>query len=415
MSFASVPSRYRPLSLNCFFYTLLVLLSSIYLLSTNVIHVHGHVSSCSYHYNLENILNMYRNPVFSKKSCFKNNQTETKLNLYQRGMYLKEKEMLREIEGKGKVFKVHKSLINCRGGSSTSPSSSVSSVRTTFKGISPSLPSSSFSSSSKGYSSLSSKSKRNLNSVQVFQSNTDTDTSNKIGKTVQKLSMRNSRVGFIRKVYTILSMQLLLTAFVSYVFMTHGKKIPYNIMMNPNYSWVLPASFVTSLASLFALGGELRFKVPYNFALLSLFTFSQSISVATIVSFYKVKQVLLALAQTGTAVLGLTLYAFQPNPKYDLTPFGSSLFLALTIFMMTTLMGIFFPKVAMNEKILSGVGAFIFGLFLIYDTQLIVGGKHKKGQISTKDYIMGSVALYMDIINIFLYILRLLGQGQNDD
>ena len=186
-------------------------------------------------------------------------------------------------------------------------------------------------------------------------------------------------------------------------------------MTNPNYSWVLPTSVISSFVSLFALGGELRFKVPHNFALLSVFTFSQSISVATVVSFYKVKQVLLALAQTGIAVLGLTLYAFQPNPKYDLTPFGSSLILGLSIFMMTTLMGIFFPQIALNQKIISGVGAFLFGLFLIYDTQLIVGGQHKKGQISTKDYIMGSITLYMDIINIFLYILRLLGQGDKDD
>jgi protein lifeguard len=48
--------------------------------------------------------------------------------------------------------------------------------------------------------------------------------------------------------------------------------------------------------------------------------------------------------------------------------------------------------------------------FLIYDTQIILGGKHKF-KISTEEYIFAAMMLYLDIINLFLYILALLGGG----
>jgi FtsH-binding integral membrane protein len=45
------------------------------------------------------------------------------------------------------------------------------------------------------------------------------------------------------------------------------------------------------------------------------------------------------------------------------------------------------------------------GIYIIYDTQLIVGEKSEK--FSIDDYIFASVCLYVDIIRMFLYILRI--------
>ena len=52
------------------------------------------------------------------------------------------------------------------------------------------------------------------------------------------------------------------------------------------------------------------------------------------------------------------------------------------------------------------IGVILFGFYLLFDTQLIVGkGQHK---LSPEDFILGAIMLYLDIINIFLYILRIL-------
>ncbi len=49
----------------------------------------------------------------------------------------------------------------------------------------------------------------------------------------------------------------------------------------------------------------------------------------------------------------------------------------------------------------------IMGLYVIYDTQLILGGGHY--EIGFEDYVLGCLMLYTDIIMIFYYLLRILG------
>ncbi len=53
------------------------------------------------------------------------------------------------------------------------------------------------------------------------------------------------------------------------------------------------------------------------------------------------------------------------------------------------------------------VGVCLFGIYIVIDTQLIVGGKTI--QLDIDDYYTGAMLLYVDIISIFLYILQLLG------
>ena len=55
------------------------------------------------------------------------------------------------------------------------------------------------------------------------------------------------------------------------------------------------------------------------------------------------------------------------------------------------------------------LGAVLFGIYLVIDTQLIVGGG--RYSISMDDYVAGALILYIDIIQIFLYILSLLGNN----
>ena len=57
--------------------------------------------------------------------------------------------------------------------------------------------------------------------------------------------------------------------------------------------------------------------------------------------------------------------------------------------------------------IYSSLGAIIFSFYIVYDTQLIIGGKHKKYQYNQDEYIFAALNLYLDIINLFLYILDL--------
>jgi FtsH-binding integral membrane protein len=47
------------------------------------------------------------------------------------------------------------------------------------------------------------------------------------------------------------------------------------------------------------------------------------------------------------------------------------------------------------------------GLYIIYDTQLIIGKKANK--FSIDDYVFAAMCIYIDIVRLFLYILRIMG------
>jgi len=60
----------------------------------------------------------------------------------------------------------------------------------------------------------------------------------------------------------------------------------------------------------------------------------------------------------------------------------------------------------------SALCAIIYSIYIVIDTQLILGGKDKELQLD--DYVMGATILYVDIIALFLKILRLLGKKKDD-
>ena len=55
--------------------------------------------------------------------------------------------------------------------------------------------------------------------------------------------------------------------------------------------------------------------------------------------------------------------------------------------------------------------ALVFSLYIVYDTQLMMGGKHKYA-LSPEEYVFASLNLYLDIINLFLYILMIVGAAR---
>lgn len=79
----------------------------------------------------------------------------------------------------------------------------------------------------------------------------------------------------------------------------------------------------------------------------------------------------------------------------------------LIVFVIFGFFAIFWSGPIMNT-VYASIGVFIFSLYLIYDTQLMMGGKHKYS-ISPEEYIFAALNLYLDVVNMFIYILALVG------
>jgi len=57
-------------------------------------------------------------------------------------------------------------------------------------------------------------------------------------------------------------------------------------------------------------------------------------------------------------------------------------------------------------------GALIFSCYLVYDIQLMMGGNHSYS-LSPEEYIFAALNIYLDIVNLFLYILLIFAGGRD--
>ena len=145
-------------------------------------------------------------------------------------------------------------------------------------------------------------------------------------------------------------------------------------------------------------------KVPVNYILLFVWTLCEAITLCCVASRYNYKTVLTAIGLTTAIVVGVTIYAFWTDR--DFTGWGMGLFIASFALFFFGLFGLIFGEWVNTVYCLFGV--VLFGIYLIYDTQLIIGKFGKTYGID--DYIFAALNIYLDIINIFMMLLSLLGK-----
>lgn len=107
--------------------------------------------------------------------------------------------------------------------------------------------------------------------------------------------------------------------------------------------------------------------------------------------------------------MGLALYAL--TTKRDFTAAGALLFTCLLSLLLAGFVGLFVRTSALN-LLLGGAGAVLFSCYIVYDVQMLLGGSHKFS-VSPDEYVFGAIAIYLDIINLFLHILRMLNASRD--
>lgn len=117
----------------------------------------------------------------------------------------------------------------------------------------------------------------------------------------------------------------------------------------------------------------------------------------------------MALGITAAVCLALTIFAMQT--KIDFTMMGGILLACMVVFMIFGIVAIFF-KGKIITLVYASIGALLFSVYLVYDTQLMMGGDHKYS-ISPEEYIFAALNLYLDIVNIFIYILTIIGASRD--
>lgn len=226
----------------------------------------------------------------------------------------------------------------------------------------------------------------------------------------RELSIASAFPILMRKVYVWMTLALVLTGVTAYGVATSPglitaiatNKILFFGLIIAEFALVFGVSGAINRISLTT--ATLMF-VAYsiiNGALLSFLFLAYTMSSITSVFF------ITAGTFAVMAVIGYTT-------KKDLTSIGRILFMALIGIIIATLVNMFIGSSGLNT-IISYVGVLIFVGLTAYDSQkikemLVVAGDH--GEAGQKLALLGALTLYLDFINLFIYLLRIFGQKRD--
>ena len=208
------------------------------------------------------------------------------------------------------------------------------------------------------------------------------------------------RLGFLRKVFGILTVQMAATVATSALFMMN-KSVNAFVIRTPG---MMTFAMVMTFVLLFALFAK-KDQHPLNLQLLGAWTLCQAYTIGVVCATYAAHGaggiVLQAAFLTLLVFCSLTAYTMQS--KRDFSFMGGALWSGLLIMIGWGFMNWLFG--GGHSSVYSLLGALLFCGFIIYDVHMTM---HK---IGVDDYILAVINLYLDIVNLFLFILDLLSQG----
>lgn len=227
----------------------------------------------------------------------------------------------------------------------------------------------------------------------------------------QSIADENAR--FMTGVYKWMSIGLLLTGLVAYSIGTN-EELVYTIVSNKILFWGM---IIAQLGAVFYLSARIQklsafaaTSIYLGYALLTGVTFS------TIFLAYTQDSIQSVFFITSFAFTGLSLFGFVT--KRDLGPIGTFCHMGLWGIVGFSILSIFFPSMLGGKMgtIFSLVGVIVFSGLTAYDTQKIKNSNiigNEGTQEDHKETIMGALTLYLDFINLFLMLLRLMGNRRN--
>mmetsp|Transcript_3831 Transcript_3831/g.8110 ORF Transcript_3831/g.8110 Transcript_3831/m.8110 type:complete len:288 (+) Transcript_3831:107-970(+) len=220
-------------------------------------------------------------------------------------------------------------------------------------------------------------------------------------KTLDEMK-KTDRRNFVRKVLKLLILQFAILI-GSQILMETIPDAREEINDQP---WVALGCFFVSLIVLAVVFCRKNFakRFPQNIIAMFIFTILSTYCILYVDSCYPPLVVLYAGVTTLVLVGGLTAYSWKT--KKDFT-FKSSLFLNLSITLIFFCVFAALMRTNFVALILMSIVIICFGFYLIYDIQSIAGGRYE--EISLDDYVIATMMLYIDVIVLFLAILKCCG------
>jgi len=211
----------------------------------------------------------------------------------------------------------------------------------------------------------------------------------------------------MNKVYGTMSVGLLLTAGVAWAVGTNEAMLAtiftgftrYIVMFLP---LVMVFAFGAAINRLSAAGAQLFFYA---------FSAAMGLSISWIMAVYTGMSIAQTFLITSIAFAGLSLWGY--TTKKDISGWGSFLIMGLIGLIVASIVNIFLASAAIQFAV-SAIGVLIFAGLTAYDTQKIKNVYLQHAQAMDDEWlgkaaIMGALNLYLDFINLFMFLLSFLG------
>lgn len=218
------------------------------------------------------------------------------------------------------------------------------------------------------------------------------------------------RRGFVKKVYGILTAQLLLTVAIAAPLSQAKSFVRHN-------TWLLGLSVAMTLVTICAMTccKDATRKYPQNYLCLFGFTCFEAVLVGFASAQYTWQSVVFAAAVTVLIFACMTVFAWKTTTDFTgFAPYLFAVLCALSCFgfslMILSLCGVYIAWVAQLYNL---IGIVLFTFYIVFDTQMILGewGGHKI-QFGVDDYVFAALNLYLDIVQLFIYLLRMFGERE---
>ena len=214
----------------------------------------------------------------------------------------------------------------------------------------------------------------------------------------------------MRKVYVWMTLALVITGFTAYA-VANSPGIMTAIIANRMLMWGL---LIGEFALVWYVSARIdRLSLVSATMLFVIYSVLNGATLSIIFMAYTMSSIASVFFITAGTFAAMSLVGYFT--KKDLSGLGRILFMALIGLIIATLVNVFLIKSGGFSLIVSYVGVLIFVGLTAYDTQKIKNMLVEADDVSAeaqKIALMGALALYLDFINLFLYLLRIFGSSR---
>ncbi|XP_076681197.1 protein lifeguard 3-like [Andrena cerasifolii] len=218
----------------------------------------------------------------------------------------------------------------------------------------------------------------------------------------------NVRRSFVRKVFCILTLQLLFTSCVIAIFLFVDAARKFMIMHW--YLWIIAMICFTISYCAISLSETVRRKAPFNYIWLIKLTLAMSYLAAFSSVAYEIETIFMALGMTTLITFGVGLLA--TFSKFDLTMRTGMVMIVglasiVSIFVMVIVL--MFTYIKVFHLLISIIGMVLLSMYLYFDVQTIMGGR--RIELNPDEVIFATVQIYVDVVLLYQYVLMFMARA----